>query len=73
MTVQTSFERQVGFHQNNRREIYDAELEPFKSLFLKPLSKRKARFTKQELEVMCRDPHHSPELILYLIDCIKAM
>ena len=73
MTVQTSYERQIVYHQSKRREIYDPELEPFKSLFLKPLSKRKARFTKQELEGICRDPRHSPELILYLIDCIKAM
>ena len=52
---------------------YDAELEPFASLFLKPMTRKKCAFTKKELEVMCMDPMHSPRLILYLIDFIKTM
>jgi hypothetical protein len=52
---------------------YDAELEPFASLFLKPLSRNKSAFTKKELEVMCQDPRHSRRLIMYLIDFIKNM
>jgi hypothetical protein len=52
---------------------YDAELEPYASLFLKPMNRKKCAFTKKELEVMCMDPMHSPRLILYLIDFIKNM
>ena len=54
-------------------QVYDAELEPYKSLFVKPLTRRKSRFTKHELEVMCKDPRHSPQLIRYLIDVITRM
>jgi hypothetical protein len=52
---------------------YDAELEPYVSLFVKPLTSKKSLFSKQELEVMCKDPLHSPKLIRYLIDVIKKM
>jgi len=52
---------------------YDAELEPYLSLFVKPLTSKKSLFSKQELEVMCKDPLHSPKLIRYLIDVIKKM
>jgi hypothetical protein len=52
---------------------YDTELEPFASLFLKPMTRKKCAFTKKELEVMCKDPMHSPGLIMYLIDFIKSM
>jgi hypothetical protein len=52
---------------------YDAELEPFASLFLKPMTRKKSAFTKKELEVMCKDPMHSPRLIMYLIEFIKNM
>lgn len=51
----------------------DAELEPYASLFLKPLTNKKCVFSKKELEVMCKDPLHSPRLILYLIDFVKEM
>jgi len=51
----------------------DAELEPYSSLFLKPFAKKKCEFSKMELEVMCKDPLHSPRLILYLIDFVKGM
>jgi hypothetical protein len=52
---------------------YDAELEAYVSLFVKPLTSKKSLFSKQELEVMCKDPLHSPKLIRYLIDVIKKM
>jgi hypothetical protein len=52
---------------------YDAELEPYASLFLKPLTNKKSAFSKKELEVMCNDPLHSPRLILYLIEFFKNM
>jgi hypothetical protein len=52
---------------------YDPELEPYASLFLKPLTNKKCTFSKKELEVMCKDPLHSPRLILYLIDFVKEL
>jgi hypothetical protein len=52
---------------------YDPEMEPYLSLFLKPLTRKKCEFSKQELEVMCKDPLHSPRLIKYLIDFVKKM
>jgi hypothetical protein len=51
----------------------DADLEPYKALFLKPLTSNKCAFSKYELEVMCKDPMHSPRLIMYLIDFVKNM
>jgi hypothetical protein len=54
-------------------QAYDAELEPYMSLFMKPLTRKKSGFSKQELEVMCKDPLHSPRLIRYLIDFVKKM
>jgi hypothetical protein len=52
---------------------YDTELEPFASLFSKPMTRNKSVFSKMELEVMCKDPMHSPRLIMYLINFIKNM
>jgi hypothetical protein len=52
---------------------YDVDLEPYASLFLKPLTNKKCAFSKQDLEVMCRDPLHSPRLIVYLINFFKQM
>ena len=52
---------------------YDADLEPYTSLFLKPFATNKSLFTKKELEVMCRDPMHSPRLIVYLIEILKRL
>jgi len=43
------------------------------SLFLKPSTGKKSKFTKNELEMMCKDPLHSPRLIRYLIDFFKEM
>lgn len=54
-------------------ELYDAELEPYASLFLRPLTTKKSPFSEHELERMCQDPHHSPRLILYLIDYVRGM
>jgi hypothetical protein len=54
-------------------QAYDAEMEPYLSLFQKPLANQKSVFSKQELEVMCQDPLHSPRLIKYLIDFVKKM
>jgi hypothetical protein len=57
----------------NRTRDYDADMEPFASLFSKPMSTNKSAFTKKELEVMCKDPMHSPRLIVYLIEFIRNM
>ena len=54
-------------------EAYQDEMEPYMSLFLKPLTSKKSEFSKQELEEMCKDPLHSPRLIRYLIDFVKEM
>ena len=51
----------------------DPELEPYKALFQKPLTSRKCQFSKRELQGMCMDPMHSPRLITYLINFVKAM
>jgi hypothetical protein len=52
---------------------YDDDLAPYAALFLKPFARRKCAFSKSELERMCKDPLHSPRLILYLIDFFKGM
>ncbi len=52
---------------------YDADLEPYASLFLKPFATNKSLFTRRELEVMCKDPMHSPRLIVYLIEILKDL
>ncbi len=54
-------------------QTVDDDLEPYLALFLKPMTSKKSDFSKQELEVMCKDPLHSPRLILYLIDFVKEM
>ncbi len=51
----------------------DPELKPYETLFLKPLTMRKSAFSKYELEVMCKDPMHSPRLIMYLIEFVRNM
>lgn len=67
-TIRQAYYPEVkGAHRN------DADLQPFASLFLKPLTKNKSVFSKKELELMCKDPMHSPRLILYLIDFIQRM
>ncbi len=50
---------------------YDEDLEPYSSLFLKPFATNKCMFTRKELEQMCKDPLHSPKLIVYLIEIIR--
>jgi hypothetical protein len=52
---------------------YDAEMEPYLSLFLKPFTRKRSEFSKQELADMCKDPLHSPRLIRYLIEFVKKM
>jgi hypothetical protein len=54
-------------------QIFDAEMQPFMPLFVKSLTRRKCKFSKDELVMMCKDPLHSPRLILYLIDFIKKI
>jgi hypothetical protein len=54
-------------------QTYEDDMEPYLSLFLKPLSSKKSEFSKQELAVMCKDPLHSPRLIRYLIDFVRDM
>jgi hypothetical protein len=46
-------------------------LAPYASLFLKPFATNKCLFSRQELEAMCKDPLHSPKLIIYLIEMVK--
>lgn len=65
--------RPVYYSELKGVQSSDADLEPYASLFLKPLTDKKSVFSKQELEVMCKDPLHSPRLILYLIDFVKEM
>lgn len=66
--------RNSGYYQQvSYAQEYDADLEPYASLFLKPLTSKKCAFSKQDLEIMCRDPLHSPRLILYLINYFKHM
>ncbi len=54
-------------------QVDEDDLKPYATLFLKPLTSKKSAFSKQELERMCRDPLHSPRLILYLINFFKHM
>ncbi len=54
-----------------RAQPYDDDLEPYAALFLKPFATNKCMFTRKELEVMCKDPMHSPRLIVYLIEILK--
>ena len=61
------------FRYRKETPANDADLAPYASLFLKPLTNKKSAFSKQELESMCKDPLHSPRLILYLINFFKQM
>jgi hypothetical protein len=54
-------------------DVVEDDLQPYLALFIKPMNRRKSRFSKKELEVMCRDPRHSPRLIHYLIDFVRDM
>ncbi len=66
--------RSVGYYkQPKAAQPYEDDLEPYASLFLKPLTNKKCAFSKPDLEAMCRDPLHSPQLILYLINFFKHM
>ena len=73
MTNSTRTTRQDYSSNGMMTQTYEDDMKPYLSLFLKPLTSKKSQFSKQELEVMCRDPLHSPRLILYLIDFVKEM
>jgi len=51
----------------------DEDLEPYATLFLKPFAHNKSLFSRKELEIMCKDPLHSPRLIIYLIEMVKGV
>lgn len=55
----------------NAPVVDDEELAPYASLFLRPFATNKCVFTRKELETMCKDPLHSPRLIMYLIEMVK--
>ncbi len=59
------------FPELNVASVDEDDLTPYQSLFLKPFATNKSLFTRKELEVMCKDPLHSPRLIIYLIDMVK--
>jgi hypothetical protein len=63
----------VFYQQAGEPQEIEEDLRPYASLFLKPLTNKKSAFTKRELEIMCHDPLHSPQLILYLINFFKHM
>jgi hypothetical protein len=73
MTNSVASVRSGYYLEVNSTLAYDADLEPFAPLFLKPMTRKKSAFSKKELEVMCNDPMHSPRLIMYLIDFFKNM
>jgi hypothetical protein len=70
----TATAQRTGFYPTVKKaEPYDGDLEPYASLFLKPFATNKSLFTRRELEVMCKDPLHSPRLIVYLIEIMKDL
>ncbi len=73
MTNTIPIRNMAYYKQPKPAPAYDDDLEPYASLFLKPLTNKKCAFTKPDLEAMCRDPLHSPRLILYLINFLKHM
>ena len=73
MTDSSQMKRQNYYPKRIDSRGYDDELEPYMALFQKPLTSKKSGFSKQDLAVMCKDPLHSPRLILYLIAFVKEM
>jgi hypothetical protein len=73
MTNSVALVRSGYYPEAKGTRNYDSELEPFATLFLKPMNHKKCAFTKKELAVMCNDPTHSPRLIMYLIEFIRNM
>ena len=64
----------MGYYQQHKTiQAYEDDLKPYASLFLKPLTNKKCAFSKPELDAMCKDPLHSPRMILYLINFFKHM
>ncbi len=51
----------------------DDDLAPYAALFQKPFATNKCAFSRKELAAMCKDPLHSPRLIMYLIDIIRSI
>ncbi len=63
-----------GYSQDVNDELeLEADLQPYASLFLRPLAQNKSQFTRKELEKMCKDPLHSPRLIMYLIEMVRQI
>jgi len=52
---------------------YDAETQRLMSLRLIAAPNPNDDLTDAELEAMCKDPRHSPELIQQLIEFVKGM
>jgi hypothetical protein len=65
---------QSGYYQRvSAVQEDDDDLAPYAALFQKPLTSKRCAFSRQDLELMCRDPLHSPRLIRYLINFFKQM
>ena len=73
MTNTIPITRSGYYRKINNAQSNEDDLAPYATLFLKPLTSKKSVFSKQDLELMCRDPLHSPRLILYLINFFKQM
>ncbi len=64
----------LGYYPEiNVSSVDDDDMAPYASLFQKPFATNKSLFTRKELEAMCKDPLHSPKLIIYLIDMVKGI
>jgi hypothetical protein len=62
-----------GYDSDQDTETIEEDLQPYLSLFVKPMTNKKSKFTNQELKRMCKDPLHSPRLIHYLICFVRDM
>ena len=63
-----------GYYEQADDDLeYEDDMEHYASLFLKPMNSKKCAFAKRELEAMCQDPLHSPQLIRYLINFFKHL
>jgi hypothetical protein len=65
--------KSITYPKVNVAQTDDEDLAPYASLFLKPFATNKSLFTRKELEVMCKDPLHSPRLIMYLIEMVRDL
>lgn len=64
----TSRMNDQGYTSDIDLQTYEEDMQPYVSLFMKPISLKKSEFSEHELARMCKDPMHSPELIRYLIE-----